>query len=79
VHHFGEVARRLRAEGRRRHLHGQGEVRQGNRFAAVDPWLYNEYADGRKLPAEYDNYAAGTELVRWILEQVSHAQLAPHK
>jgi unsaturated rhamnogalacturonyl hydrolase len=52
---------------------------KGTVFAAVDPWLYNEYADGRKLPAEYDNYAAGTELVRWILEQVSHAQLAPHK
>jgi unsaturated rhamnogalacturonyl hydrolase len=52
---------------------------KGTVFAAVDPWLYNEYADGRKLPAEYDNYAAGTELVRWILEQVPHAQLAPHK
>lgn len=44
---------------------GKGAV-----FAAVDPWLYNEYTDGRKLPAEYDNYAAGKELVRWILEQV---------
>jgi len=43
---------------------------QGTVFAAVDPWLYNEYTDGRKLPAEYDNYAAGKELVRWILEQV---------
>jgi unsaturated rhamnogalacturonyl hydrolase len=43
---------------------------QGTVFAAVDPWLYNEYTDGRKLPAEYDNYAAGKELVRWILEHV---------
>jgi unsaturated rhamnogalacturonyl hydrolase len=42
----------------------------GTVFAMVDPWLYNEYTDGRKLPAEYDNYAAGKELVRWILAQV---------
>jgi len=40
---------------------------KGTVFAMVDPWLYNEYTDGRKLPAEYDNYAAGKELVRWIL------------
>jgi unsaturated rhamnogalacturonyl hydrolase len=43
---------------------------EGTVFATVDPWLYNEYTDGRKLPAEYDNFAAGKELVRWILAQV---------
>ena len=43
---------------------------KGTVFATVDPWLYNEYTDGRKLPAEYDNYAGGKELVRWILTQV---------
>ena len=43
---------------------------KGTVFATVDPWLYNEYTDGRKLPAEYDNYAVGRELVRWILTQV---------
>ena len=44
---------------------------KGTVFATVDPWLYNEYTDGRKLPpAEYDNYAAGKELIRWILEQI---------
>lgn len=42
---------------------------KGTVFATVDPWLYNEYTDGRKLPAEYDNYAGGEELVRWILTQ----------
>jgi unsaturated rhamnogalacturonyl hydrolase len=42
---------------------------KGTVYAMVDPWLYNEYADGRKLPAEYDNYAAGVELVHWILSQ----------
>jgi unsaturated rhamnogalacturonyl hydrolase len=45
---------------------------KGTVFATVDPWLYNEYTDGRKLPAEYDNYAAGKELARWILAQVPH-------
>jgi unsaturated rhamnogalacturonyl hydrolase len=43
---------------------------KGTVYAVVDPWLYNEYTDGRKLPAMYDNYAAGKELARWILEQV---------
>jgi unsaturated rhamnogalacturonyl hydrolase len=42
---------------------------KGTVFAIVDPWLYNEYTDGRKLPAMYDNYAAGKELARWLLEQ----------
>ncbi len=46
---------------------------KGTVFATVDPWLYNEYTDGRKLPAEYDNYAAGKELVRWILAQTPHS------
>ena len=43
---------------------------KGTVYAFVDPWLYNEYTDGRKLPAAYDNYAAGKELVRWVLAQV---------
>jgi len=45
-------------------------VGKGTVVAMTDPWLYNEYTDGRKLPAIYDNYAAGKEFVRWILEQV---------
>jgi unsaturated rhamnogalacturonyl hydrolase len=44
---------------------------KGTVYAFVDPWLYNEYTDGRKLPATYDNYAGGVEFVRWALEQVS--------
>jgi unsaturated rhamnogalacturonyl hydrolase len=46
------------------------KVSKGTVFASVDPWLYNEYTDGHRLPAMYDNYAAGVELVRWILKQV---------
>ena len=43
---------------------------KGTVFAVVDPWLYNEYTNGKKLPPEYDNFAAGKELVRWLLQQV---------
>ena len=43
---------------------------KGTVIAMTDPWLYNEYTDGRKLPATYDNYAAGKEFARWILQQV---------
>jgi unsaturated rhamnogalacturonyl hydrolase len=43
---------------------------KGTVFATVDPWLYNEYTDGRKLTAPFDNYAAGKELIRWLVAQV---------
>jgi unsaturated rhamnogalacturonyl hydrolase len=42
---------------------------KGTVFAIGDPWLYNEYVDGRKLPAEYDNYKAATDLVKWLIKQ----------
>ncbi len=42
---------------------------KGTVVAVADPWLYNEYTDGRKLPPEYDNFAAGREFVGWILQQ----------
>jgi unsaturated rhamnogalacturonyl hydrolase len=45
---------------------------KGTVFATVDPWLYNEYTDGRKLPAMFDNFGAAKELARWIIEQVPH-------
>jgi unsaturated rhamnogalacturonyl hydrolase len=55
------------------------QLGKGAVFAAVDPWLYNEYTDGHKLPSSYDNYAAGKELVRWILTQIPHrAQINSH-
>ncbi|MGH9590815.1 MAG: glycoside hydrolase family 88/105 protein [Terracidiphilus sp.] len=43
---------------------------KGTVYAMVDPWFYNEYTNGLKLPPEYDNYAAGVELAKWLLEQV---------
>ncbi|MFT3845978.1 MAG: glycoside hydrolase family 88 protein [Lacibacter sp.] len=36
-------------------------------IAVGDPWLYNEYVDGRKLPSEYENYKAAEDLVKWLL------------
>jgi unsaturated rhamnogalacturonyl hydrolase len=42
---------------------------KGSVFIIGDPWLYNEYVDGRKLPAAYDNFTAGADLVNWIAEQ----------
>jgi unsaturated rhamnogalacturonyl hydrolase len=42
---------------------------KGTVFAVGDPWLYNEYLDGRKLPAEYPNFKVATDLVKWLLEQ----------
>lgn len=42
---------------------------KGTVVAVVDPWLYNEYTDGRKKPPMQDNYAAGQEFVRWLINQ----------
>jgi unsaturated rhamnogalacturonyl hydrolase len=44
--------------------YGKGVV-----FAVGDPWLYNEYTDGRKLPADYENGKAAYELAKWLLLQ----------
>ncbi|HEY5773166.1 MAG TPA: glycoside hydrolase family 88 protein, partial [Chitinophagaceae bacterium] len=43
---------------------GKGKV-----LIVGDPWLYNEYVDGRKLPAEYENYKAAEDLVKWLLRK----------
>jgi unsaturated rhamnogalacturonyl hydrolase len=42
---------------------------RGTVFAIGDPWLYNEYVDGRKLPPDFDNYKAAQDLARWLLQQ----------
>ena len=42
---------------------------KGTVVAVADPWLYNEYTDPHKNPPAQDNYAAGREFVRWLLEQ----------
>lgn len=40
---------------------------KGTVFALGDPWVYNEYVDGRKLTADFDNYPAAQAWVRWLL------------
>jgi unsaturated rhamnogalacturonyl hydrolase len=44
---------------------------KGTVFAVVDPWLYNEYTDGRRTLPQQDNYAAGKEFVAWLFKQTS--------
>lgn len=43
-------------------MYGKGKV-----FVIGDPWLYNEYVNGRKLPGDYQNYDLAAQLVRWLL------------
>lgn len=44
-------------------------VGKGTVFAVGDPWLYNEYTDGRRIPDKYQNFRAGKELAAWLLRQ----------
>ncbi|PUZ26097.1 hypothetical protein DCC81_17810 [Chitinophaga parva] len=46
--------------------YGKGMV-----FAVGDPWLYNEYVNGR-LPATYQNDKAAADLARWLLAHTKH-------
>ncbi len=48
---------------------GVAKVGKGTVFAVGDPWLYNEYVDGRKIPAQYENFKAAKELASWLLKQ----------
>ena len=50
------------------------KVDNGYVFAVGDPWLYNEYVDGRKLPAEFENFKAANDLVKWALSQSKKAK-----
>jgi len=48
------------------------KVGKGTVFAVGDPWLYNEYLDGRKLPADLENYKAAEDLVQWLIKQTGN-------
>ena len=43
---------------------------KGTVFAVGDPWFYNEYADGRKLPYDFQNFEAANDMVKWAIEQI---------
>lgn len=42
---------------------------KGTVLAVGDPWIYNEYLDGRKLPVAFENFTGANELVQWLLKQ----------
>ncbi|RAJ05320.1 unsaturated rhamnogalacturonyl hydrolase [Chitinophaga skermanii] len=42
---------------------------KGTVVAVGDPWLYNEYVDGRKLPQELNNYKPAEDFVQWLIAQ----------
>lgn len=43
------------------------KYKKGRVFVLGDPWIYNEYLDGRKLPADFDNFKATQGMVKWLL------------
>jgi len=49
---------------------GVAKVGKGTVLAVGDPWLYNEYTDGRKIPATYENFQAARDLAKWLLGNV---------
>lgn len=44
---------------------------KGGVISIGDPWLYNEYIDNRRLPADFQNYKAAENLVEWMLNIVN--------
>jgi len=57
----------LTAEGK--NIGAIAKVGKGTVFALGDPWCYNEYIDGKKLPADFTNYQGTEEWVKWLLKQ----------
>jgi unsaturated rhamnogalacturonyl hydrolase len=45
-------------------------IGKGAVFAVGDPWFYNEYEDGRKIPTDFENYKAAEDLVKWLGYQI---------
>jgi unsaturated rhamnogalacturonyl hydrolase len=43
---------------------------KGTVIAIGDPWLYNEYLDGRKLPIVFENVEAAKNLAQWLLSKI---------
>lgn len=42
---------------------------KGTVYALGDPWIYNEYLDGRKIGSSFENFAAAKDLSIWLLQQ----------
>ncbi len=48
------------------------KIGKGTVFAVGDPWFYNEYTDGRKIPPDFQNYKAAEDLVKWAIEKTEN-------
>ncbi len=40
---------------------------KGTVFALGDPWIYNEYLNGKRLPMEFENFNAAKNWAAWLL------------
>jgi unsaturated rhamnogalacturonyl hydrolase len=49
---------------------GISKYGKGLVFAVGDPWLYNEYVDGRRIDTSFENFEASKDLASWLLKQV---------
>ncbi|WP_414618069.1 glycoside hydrolase family 88 protein [Dyadobacter sp. 32] len=50
-------------------IFGVSHYGKGTVFAVGDPWLYNEYLDGRRIDSSFENFEAGKDLATWLLQQ----------
>ena len=46
-------------------------VGKGTVLGVVDPWFYNEYADGRKM-GQYRGFEAAQDVAAWAVSQTAH-------
>lgn len=42
---------------------------KGTVFVVGDPWIYNEYVNGKRLPPVYENFQAARLLAKWLVTQ----------
>lgn len=63
----GAAKNLLSAEGK--NIAAVSKLGKGTVFALGDPWCYDEYIDGKKLPADFTNYQGTVEWAKWLLKQ----------
>jgi len=44
---------------------------KGTVYALGDPWIYNEYLDGRRIDSSFENFTAAKDLSIWLLQQTA--------
>ncbi len=48
-------------------VYATAQYGKGSVLVLGDPWIYNEYVDGKKLPLEYENFKGANDFVKWLL------------